>query len=156
LHGGPGLPLLLPDAEVLASLRGERRPARLPNPGGGCLHPADGNPPRPPGHPDSRPDVMRAAIAVTIGYDDRRAGLHLLRQDYIRSVEQAGGLPLVIAPGRPADAPELLDRVQGLLLTGGSDVDPALYGASPHPKLGRVVRERDDFELALAREALER
>jgi len=99
---------------------------------------------------------MRAAIAVTIGYDDRLPGLHLLRQDYIRSVEQAGGLPLVLAPGRPEDAPELLERVQGLLLTGGSDVDPALYGASPHPKLGRVVRERDDFELALTREALER
>ncbi len=99
---------------------------------------------------------MRPAIGVTIGYDDRRTGLHLLRQDYIRSVEQAGGLPLVLAPGRPEDAPELLDRVQGLLLTGGSDVDPALYGASPHRKLGKVVRERDDFELALTREALER
>ena len=99
---------------------------------------------------------MRPAIGVTIGYDDRGTGLHLLRQDYIRSVEQAGGLPLVLAPGRPEDAPELLDRVQGLLLTGGSDVDPALYGASPHRKLGKVVRERDDFELALTREALER
>ncbi len=99
---------------------------------------------------------MRPAIGVTIGYDDRRTGLHLLRQDYVRSVEQAGGLPLVLAPGRPDDAPEILDRLQGLLLTGGSDVDPALYGASPHPKLGKVVRERDDFELALTREALER
>ncbi len=99
---------------------------------------------------------MRPAIGVTIGYDDGRNGFHLLRQDYIRSVEQAGGLPLVLAPGRPEEAPEFLERLQGLLLTGGSDVDPALYGASPHPKLGKVVRERDDFELALTREALER
>jgi putative glutamine amidotransferase len=99
---------------------------------------------------------MRPAIGVTIGYDDRRTGLHILRQDYLRSVEQGGGLPLVLAPGRPEDAPELLDRIQGLILSGGSDVDPALYGASPHPKLGKVVRERDDFELALTREALER
>jgi putative glutamine amidotransferase len=99
---------------------------------------------------------MRPAIGVTIGYDDRRTGLHTLRQDYIRSVEQGGGLPLVLAPGRPEDVPELLDRIQGLILSGGSDVDPALYGASPHPKLGKVVRERDDFELALIREALER
>lgn len=99
---------------------------------------------------------MRPAIGVTIGYDDRRPGLHALRQDYVRSVEGAGGLPLVLAPGRPEDAPELLDHVEGLLLSGGSDVDPALYGAAPHPKLGRVVRERDEFELALAREALER
>ena len=99
---------------------------------------------------------MRPAIGVTIGYDDRRTGLLILRQDYIRSVEQGGGLPLVLAPGRPEDAPELLDRIQGLILSGGSDVDPALYGASPHPKLGKVVRERDDFELALVREALDR
>jgi putative glutamine amidotransferase len=99
---------------------------------------------------------MRPGIGITIAYDDRRAGLHLLRQDYIRSVEGAGGLPLVLAPGRPEDAPELLDRVQGLLLSGGSDVDPALYGAPRHEKLGSVVRERDEFELALCREALSR
>jgi putative glutamine amidotransferase len=100
--------------------------------------------------------VIRPAIGVTIGYDDRRAGLHQLRQDYIRSVEGAGGLPLVLAPGRPEDAPALLDRVNALLLTGGGDLDPALYGEAPHPKLGRIFRERDEFELALCREALRR
>jgi putative glutamine amidotransferase len=100
--------------------------------------------------------VTRPAIGVTIGYDDRRSGLHQLRQDYIRSVERAGGLPLVLAPGRPEDAPGLLDRLGALLLTGGGDVDPALYGEAPHPRLGRVIRERDDFELALCREALRR
>jgi putative glutamine amidotransferase len=99
---------------------------------------------------------MRPSIGVTIGYDERRAGLYLLRQDYIRSVEQAGGLPMVIAPGRPDAAPEFLDRIQGLVLTGGSDVDPVLYGQPPHPKIGKVVRERDEFELALVREALRR
>ncbi len=51
---------------------------------------------------------------------------------------------------------ELLDRLDALLLSGGSDVDPALYGRPPHPKLGRVIRERDEFELALCREALRR
>jgi putative glutamine amidotransferase len=100
--------------------------------------------------------VSRPAVGVTIGYDERRSGLYLLRQDYLRSVEAAGGLPLVLAPGRPEDASELLHRVDALILTGGSDVDPALYGQAPHPKLGRVIRERDDFELALCREALRR
>jgi putative glutamine amidotransferase len=100
--------------------------------------------------------VRRPSIGITIGYDDRRAGLHLLRQDYVRSVERAGGLPLVLAPGRPEDVPDYLDRVDALLLSGGSDVDPALYGRPPHPKLGHVVRERDDFELSLCREALRR
>jgi putative glutamine amidotransferase len=100
--------------------------------------------------------VTRPAVGLTIGYDERRSGMHLLRQDYVRSVEAAGGLPLVLAPGRPEDASELLDRVDALILTGGSDVDPALYGQVPHPKLGPVIRERDDFELALCREALRR
>jgi putative glutamine amidotransferase len=100
--------------------------------------------------------VSRPAIGITIGYDDRREQYHVLRQDYVRSVEGAGGLPLILAPGKPDDAPELLDRVSGLLLSGGSDVDPGLYGEVPHPQLGRVVRERDEFELGLVREALGR
>ena len=74
----------------------------------------------------------------------------------MRSVEQAGAIPLVLAPVRPEDAPALLDRLDGVLLSGGVDVDPALYGQAPHPKLGRVNRRRDDFELALTREALRR
>ena len=80
----------------------------------------------------------------------------MLREDYIRSVERGGGLPLVLAPGVAADAPDLLERIDGLVLSGGSDIDPALYGEAPHPKLGAVFRERDDFELALAREAVAR
>jgi putative glutamine amidotransferase len=100
--------------------------------------------------------VRRPAIGITIGYDDRRAGLHGLREDYVKSVELAGGLPLVLAPGSADDAADLLDRVDGLVLSGGSDVDPALYGQARHPRLGAVLRQRDDFELALAREAMAR
>lgn len=100
--------------------------------------------------------MTRRTVGITIGYDDRRAGVHSLRQEYVRSVEQAGALPLILVPGRPVDAAELLDRFDGLLLSGGSDVDPALYGESPHPRLGRVIRERDEFEIALVREAFRR
>ncbi len=100
--------------------------------------------------------MTRPAIGITIGQDARRVGTFLLRQDYVRSVERAGGLPIVLAPGTAADAPELVDRLQGVVLSGGSDVDPALYGQPRHEKVTRVVRERDDFELALVREALSR
>jgi putative glutamine amidotransferase len=100
--------------------------------------------------------VRRPSVGITIGYDDRRAGLHELRQEYVGSVEEAGGLPFVLAPGKPADAPAFLDRLDALLLSGGSDLDPELYGRPRHAKLGRVIRERDDFELALCREALRR
>lgn len=100
--------------------------------------------------------MKRPAVGITIGYDDRREGMHVLRNDYVKSVGQEGGLPLILAPGLPEDAPEILDRLEALVLSGGSDVDPVLYGAKPHPELGPIVRERDDFELALTREALER
>jgi len=99
--------------------------------------------------------VPRPAIAITIGYG-RDRDMFSLRDDYVRAIEDAGGLPLVLAPGRPQDAPALLDKVVGLLLSGGADVDPALYGEPPHEKLGRVIPERDAFELALCREALGR
>lgn len=88
--------------------------------------------------------------------EDGRQGFHVLREDYVKSVEQAGGMAVLLPPGAPADAGPLLGRLDGILLSGGADVDPALYGQAPHPRLGRVVRERDDFELALCREALRR
>ncbi len=99
---------------------------------------------------------MRPGIGITLGYDMETTGRFSLRQDYVRAVEQAGGLPLVFAPSTPTGAGELLARVEGLLLTGGSDIDPALYGARALPELGPVVRDRDEFEIALCREALDR
>ena len=98
---------------------------------------------------------MRPLVGITLG-DGDEPGLHAVREDYVRSVEQAGAVPVVLPPVRPEDVPALLDRLDGVLLSGGVDVDPALYGQERHPKLGRVNRRRDDFELALTREALRR
>lgn len=53
-------------------------------------------------------------------------------------------------------ADSLVARVDGIVLTGGEDVNPALYGAEPHPKLGASSEERDAWEVALVRCALER
>jgi putative glutamine amidotransferase len=102
------------------------------------------------------PRLARPAIGITADFSRQDRELFSLRDDYVRAVEDAGGLPLVLAPGRPRDVPEILDRVGGLLLTGGGDIDPDVYGEPPHEKLGRVIRERDAFELALCREALSR
>jgi putative glutamine amidotransferase len=99
--------------------------------------------------------VTRPVVGITLG-DGDEPGLHAMREDYVRSVEQAGAIPLVLPPVRPEDVPALLDRLDGVLLSGGVDVDPALYGQAPHPKLGRVNRRRDVFELALTGEALRR
>ena len=99
--------------------------------------------------------MSRAVIGITLG-DGERPGYHALRADYVRSVERSGAVPVVLPPLPAENAEAVLDRLDGLLLSGGVDVDPALYGRPRHPKLGRVDRERDDFELALTRHALRR
>jgi len=82
----------------------------------------------------------------------------LLPRSYVDAVQRAGGLALMIPPdpalaGNPDDVLDLLD---GLLLAGGADVDPGAYGAEAHEETKGTVPERDDFEIALARRALER
>jgi putative glutamine amidotransferase len=73
---------------------------------------------------------------------------------YVRSIVRAGGVPLLVPPGAARD--ETIDAVDGLVFSGGSDLDPELYGEPAHAETVGVVRERDDFELALMRAALAR
>jgi putative glutamine amidotransferase len=73
--------------------------------------------------------------------------------DYVESVKRAGGEPVVLES--TDDPAQSLDRIDGLLLSGGLDVDPALYGESPHPAT-EVDAERDRFEIPLSREAVAR
>jgi putative glutamine amidotransferase len=82
----------------------------------------------------------------------------LLPRNYIDAVQRAGGIALMFPPDPHAvsEPDEWLDRVDGLLLAGGADVDPAAYGAEPDPRTVDTVPERDEFEIALARRAMER
>lgn len=74
---------------------------------------------------------------------------------YVHAVRRAGALPWLIPPGEP-HLRELLARLDGLVLSGGGDIDPELYGgAKEHPELYGIHRERDETELALARAAFE-
>jgi putative glutamine amidotransferase len=72
---------------------------------------------------------------------------------YVRAVQQAGGIPVVLPPVPPAGVPALLRRLQGICLSGGPDLDPAGYDAPRGAELGVVEPELDAFELALARAA---
>jgi putative glutamine amidotransferase len=79
-------------------------------------------------------------------------------QTYATAVQRAGGLAVILPPDPAATAdPDLiLDRIDGLLLAGGSDIDPATYGAEPAPETTGFRPERDEFEVALLRRAIER
>lgn len=76
---------------------------------------------------------------------------------YVRAVLAAGGVPLVLSPLIGASlAGRVLDGVDGLILTGGEDMDPFWYGADPSPLLSPPSRDRDLFELALFASARQR
>ena len=69
---------------------------------------------------------------------------------YLRGLEAAGGLPLVMPPLDEDAIEPLLDRCDGICLSGGPDLDPDVYGARPHPELGPTEPGLDRFELAVA------
>jgi len=75
---------------------------------------------------------------------------------YVRALETAGVVPIVLPPLPPAHAARALDAVSGLVLTGGEDVAPRRYGEAPHRALGTVNEGRDEWELALVAAARSR
>ncbi len=82
----------------------------------------------------------------------------LLPTNYLDAIRRAGGMALLLAPdpALTADPDEALGLVDGLLLVGGADIDPASYGAQLDAATVDPVPERDAFEIALARRAIER
>ena len=79
----------------------------------------------------------------------------LVPADYVRAVERAGGRPLLVPPSEEG-LDETLDAVDGLIFSGGADLDPDLYGQDSHPETSGVRADRDRAELALLNGALER
>ena len=82
----------------------------------------------------------------------------LLPRSYVDAVHRAGAMALLLAPD-PAlveNPDEILDRIDGLMLAGGADIDPGAYGADAHPETIGAIPERDAFEIALVRRALAR
>ena len=106
---------------------------------------------------------MTPNIGVTCNVEVVRYGLWtepaaMVPLTYVRAIARAGGRPLLIAP-TPADLAEpaeLLDLLDGVLVTGGADLDPAAYGERPHPETEATSADRDAFELLLVRSAAER
>lgn len=96
----------------------------------------------------------RPVIGLTT-YGRKKDGNFFLPAEYLDSVRQAGGLPVLLTPGE-AQVEQLYDLVDGFIFSGGGDLDPALYGGSKHPLVSAVDPERDTFETALLKIVLKR
>lgn len=107
--------------------------------------------------------MSRPVVGVTAAIDRARWAVwhveaNVSQRTYSRAIAEAGGLPLILPAHDEvaADAGEVLDLLDALILSGGSDLDPSSYGAEPDERTTAVFPERDRFELALARGAIER
>jgi putative glutamine amidotransferase len=94
------------------------------------------------------------AVTATTRADDGALRVRLSTA-YLQALEAAGLTPIVVPPlaDRNGAADAILDVTSGLVLTGGEDVDPALFGAARHPRLGNVHAGRDATEVALIQAA---
>ncbi len=103
--------------------------------------------------------MPRPRIGVTSWHHkDLEETWEYVRDNYTRSVYRAGGLPIIFPMSSTEDTvlDEYLANVDGVLFTGGEDVHPKHYGEAVRPLCDKIDPERDDFELGLARRALER
>jgi putative glutamine amidotransferase len=103
---------------------------------------------------------MRPLIGITSYAEEVRMGVWVeesavIPLAYVRAVEHAGGRPLVIPPVEDG-IEETLDALDGIIFSGGGDLDPSTYGADPHPTTDKPKPWRDGPELALLRAALDR
>ena len=100
----------------------------------------------------------RPLIGITT-YPPSPGGRYVLPQEYVASVRRAGGEPVLLPPGssdQPADVTTLLARLDGVVLAGGGDLDPATYGGDGHETIYALHAGRDRDELSMCREILDR
>jgi putative glutamine amidotransferase len=89
--------------------------------------------------------------------DEHDQMLHyVVAAPYVKAVRKAGAVPIVLAFVDPSDVDDLLDSVDAVVITGGCDMDPAVYGAAPDAKLGTLNPARDEIDIAIARAVVAR
>lgn len=96
---------------------------------------------------------MAPFIGITT-YEKSERERFELPSTYVEAVRLAGGIPVLIPPGEK-QLEALLARLDGLILSGGDDVDPTYYGGANHPKVHNISVERDAMEIALSRLVVE-
>jgi putative glutamine amidotransferase len=97
---------------------------------------------------------MKPIIGITASHT--REKKNLLNDSYVRAVLHAGGLPVILPAVLPdEDFAELRSRLDGILLSGGADVDPVQFHGLPHPEVSGIDPDRDRIEVGLARLAVD-
>ena len=99
--------------------------------------------------PEDQSKLLRPLIGITTKpVADEKYGQSF---EYVDAIIRAGGIPVLVPPvGNPA---EIYERLDGLILSGGGDIDPSYYGGRAHSAIYGVSKERDEFEIELARVA---
>jgi len=105
--------------------------------------------------------AMRPIIGITTRPRTVKASVgeidaHTIEHTYTDSVLRAGGVPVLLPPVPTADVPAVLDRIDGVVLSGGGDVDPSRYGGVRHEAMYGLDFDRDEFEIELVRIAAAR
>ena len=96
--------------------------------------------------------MMKPLIGITT--DIEKEGKHVLNHNYVKAVVRAGGVPVILPIGIEQDVKQLSTMLDGLVLTGGGDIDPMLFGEEPHKHLVDVSPSRDSIEMAIVQEML--
>jgi len=88
-------------------------------------------------------------IGITTSFEDQRK--HVVTRHYSDWIIQEGGIPLIIPYTKKIEVIEHYTQIlDGVLLSGGGDIDPTLFGEEPHPHLGSITPERDQLEMNLS------
>lgn len=98
---------------------------------------------------------MCPVIGITCGYDNTTSRFNL-GEDYVRAVQDAGGLPVILPHPGKENIKATLETIDGLILSGGGDMDPFHFGEEPIDANGYIDPNRDNFEILLAQLALNR
>lgn len=99
---------------------------------------------------------MKPIIGITPTYDNY-LGINKISPFYAKAVEESGGIPLVLSYTRnEALIREIVSNLDGIIFSGGTNIDPRKYGENVQPNCGSIEYERDAFELSLCRAATEK
>lgn len=94
---------------------------------------------------------MKPIIGITSNIDSTA---HTLQNTYVQAVIAGGGIPFIIPTGVENDVQQITALLDGLIISGGGDMDPHLFNEEPWPQLGNVTPERDSIELELVKHML--